>query len=556
MDDVQQYASRVVGAQLMIGQVPVPLNGFSLIHAIDQFPSGQAILQLDNRNDKEAIGSVQLRPERFAKLYKLLQDKILLNTRLDADSYLEVIDGNGVRIRFPCFIGQPQFTLYEGQLEMSVALTHSKIAVQAFNPQIYNTFGFYISPFTELMFGKKASPESQAALRSDSVALKCLAMLKYMVEHPYLEETPLKPNEYDGLPIHLMNVRAFHLVETILKDSAKTTEIKGLGDENFDIENLARILWNLFLNAGPFVNVLPALCEIFMFQMNSDFQGHLWLEHLQFLEEPNHRIIQVPMVDLNFTCAHAYTLPVLQVIVVAEDNEFYVYSGALGTNLGAAPLKPQVIHGGEVLAGVLLANDGTSWVRSHALAKFPEEITREAEGNFFIVPAPSWISPSLLTNDYVSATTLKDPEKPRTEAEVKAREIAAEKFKAFEVPKLEILKHMAFMNYQQLQLGGTSARIVIPLDFRPCPGRTYWVTGMDEAPLFIGFLREVHHNVGLTPSNGVAVTTLSFSHIRTADSHLPFDTTKLSSILSTKTPTILSTRLPATDKTFKPPPSS
>src|SRR6202008_3249450 len=162
-------------------------------------------------------------------------------------------------------------------------------------------------------------------------------ILEYLMNHAYLEPNQLDPNEYDALPIHLLNKRAFPLVKEVLTASRFTTEIDGLQSDDFNEENLLRQLWTLFLSAGPFSNALPGLCQMFMFQMNADYQGNLWLEDVQYLEDPKDRIIQIPLSSVNFTCAHLFTLPVLQVIVIGQGNEVYVYSGMTGTNVGQEP---------------------------------------------------------------------------------------------------------------------------------------------------------------------------------------------------------------------------
>jgi hypothetical protein len=235
-------------------------------------------------------------------------------------------------------------------------------------------------------------------------------------------------------------------------------------------------------------------------------------------------MIQVPIQEVRFDCAHLFEQPLLQVIVTSANMDLYVYTGTFGTQQGEAPTKPIGLAGGQDLATENLAGTGDQWGRLPCLAKYPTAVKRNAVGNFYVLQAPNWVNSDVILDTYMHQLVNeaeKLPDKDRFTLTPELTKQMRDKVKLAIKPRTTVLNYLAKQYFQSLYLGKTAGSVTIPYDIRPCVGRTYRVKDMAGNDIFIGFLREIHHSVTLTADQGSqAFTHLAFSHIRMAGAQL------------------------------------
>lgn len=517
-----QYSSKTVKITLEIGQVVIPVSRVVMRHTIDELPYAEVWVQLDNRgvDNNGAQGVVDINLQKFRRLMQLFQEKILSEFRIEPNVRLHVLDPNGFNLTFNGFLGKPDFMIQEGQVNLVVGVCHAKSALQAWTGTIYNFIQPYVLPSFVDAYGDSASPDAQGANRSQSVSKRVLALMEYAMKAVDMVPNQNDRTEFDMLPVHLLNQQAMKLVKEVLQASELATSIDGMQDPEFDGSNLEEMLFDVIRGVPNFWAVLKELCQIFMFQINADWQGNLWLERIQTVDAPGDRLISVPLAQIRFSAADMFEIPLLQVIVVGGDNALYVFSGEVGSNQGEPSPVPVVVSAGQYAGRI--ADDGEVWAKMTCVAKYPPDVPRNAAGNFYILQAPSWVnSDAVLDAMYDQLNDGTDPDASKientgtSEANIRKALLAGHK------PRIKLLQYMAEQMFKTLFLGGTMASVTIPFDVRPMVGRTYTVQDLDGKGLFVGFLRDVHHAVTISPDGGAdASTTLIFTHIQVSGAKL------------------------------------
>ena len=524
MTEASAYQSRTVTAHLAIGTTTVPLSRIVLRHTIDELPTAELTLQLDNRSKTGSAtqGSVEMNVEKLRRLAQMFQEKILNHYRLTADVRLTVAGSTQELLVFNGFLGKPEVVIREGQVDIIVTMVHAKAAVQAWTGQIYNYVELYALPSLADAYGESASPEAQAAENENSISMKMFAMVEYAMGHVKAVANLDDPLRYDMLPVHLLNQQSVSLVKEVLKASKGTTVIEGTGDAEFDAGNINHLLFDILRNSPNFWAVMKNLGQMFLFQINADWKGNLWMEPLRTLDDPGKRVIAVPLSQLRFNAAHIYELPILQVIVVGDGPELFASApGELGTNQGEQPSAPIPQAGSEDYSGRVTA-DGELWTVMQCLAKYPAVVDREQAGNFYVLRAPVWVNADAILDTQVEH--LKESLKQggsRFDLFVECQPEVKDLFLKQQKPRTKVLTHMAKQLFESLYLGSTYASITIPFDVRPCVGRTYTVQDTEGNSILVGFLRDVTHSVSLSADGGAeAVTHLMFTHIKVAGATL------------------------------------
>lgn len=555
MADASQYKSRSVSVTLQIGGAKVPVSGVTLRHTIDELPYAEISLQLDNLDIKqeEISGSVAMDVAKFRKLALLFQEKIMNEFRVDPNVILTVEDENNdgkFVLTFNGFLGKPEIVIQEGVMSIKVGMVHAAAALQAWNGQIYNYIEPYVMPGKADAFGSGASPEAQAAGTSSSISMRVLALVEYM-----MRAVEIMPNiddkEFDMMPIHLLNQKSLKIVNQVLRASAGETEINGVGDTDFDDNNLNEVLFEIVRNSPNFWAVLQQLGQTFLFQTNADWKGNLWLEPLQSVSEGTQgRVISVPLAQIRFNVAHLFELPIQQVIVVGAGQELYVFAGNMGTNQGQPLLTPAPMPAGQYFNGRVV-QDGDMWARMQGLARYPLQSDRTLVGNFYILQAPFWVNDdSILEPQLQKIQETLQIDEGRWANNIAAQPHLQDEFLKASKPRKKILAYMAEQLFNSLYLGATYASITVPFDLRPCVGRRYRVEDISSGEaLFDGFLKEVVHNMVLaSDGSSSASTDMIFTHVVVTGA-------KLKQLEQIATPGAVEIPIDRVDPTFRTPDS-
>ena len=503
----------------------MPVSGIVLRHTIDELPVAEVSVQLGNMDQvTEAIqSSVAINTDTFRKAAGLLQEKIYNEFRVTPDVRLIVRDGNkDFKLEFNGFLARPEMVIREGQVAIKLAMVHAKASLQAWTGQIYSSVEPYVTPYLADAFGDKSSTDAQRGGKGKSVALKVLGLIEHMMNSVELAPTVDEISEFTMMPLHRLNLRALPVVKAMLLASESTTEIDGLSDDEFDPSNCYATLLDVLRNSQNFLAALKALSHLFMFQMNADWKGNLWLEPVPSLSDgTGNRVIQVPMEQVRFNMAHLYELPLQQVVVVGPGVNLYVFSGQTGLQQGEPPATPIPLSAGEFYSG-RLPEDGDIWTRMQCIARYPEVVGQDMVGNFFVLNAPSWINADAILDSQLDlAKKDLDDAKDRFANSVAGQKAIQDNFLRASKPRNKLLSYMARQLFHALYLSGTYASITVPLDLRPCVGRRYQVQDLAGRPMFEGLLRDVHHEVSLgVESAASASTTLMFTHIVVAEAKL------------------------------------
>jgi hypothetical protein len=520
MPEDNQLNSQTLSVQLEVGRTLVPVQGCNLIHTVGELPQAEILLQIDSR---DAVSEVGINTEIYRRLSQLFQEKIQNKTSLEPDSRLTITDTSGFRLVFNGYLGQPEVAFQSGRAIIRVSMVHAKAGVQAWNGKIYHYVQPYAYPGLFEAFSDSASPDAQAAFKSTSIAQHMQALLEFAMNSAVMVSSFDDTTSYDLLPIHNMNKKAMPMVMDVLKASRETTRIDGLQADAFAPDNMHDRIFEVLRGSPNFWVALQHISRMFMFQVNADWKGNLWLEKIPYLSDPGDRVISVPVADLTFRSSHLYELPVLQVLVVGSDINQYVFSGQLGADQGARPLVPVPVDGSEHYAGRIAA-EGDTWSRMFSLARYPEHVDRDAAGMFYVLQVPNWINDDLLA--YETLEELRETAEKQSSTMDRNQQLVAimpelrSAIQKQNTPRLKILQYMARMFFEELYLGATYATVTVPFDARPCAGRTYKVQDFAGNPLFSGYLRSVNHSVSIVPPGAVASTTLVFSHILVSGARL------------------------------------
>jgi hypothetical protein len=538
------YNARSVGIKLEIGQVTVPINSVTLRHTVDELPSAEVGIQLDNGS----VGSVEMNTEMFRKMSQLLQEKIMNEFKTKPDVRLTVDDGNASKLVFDGFLCRPSVDVTYGTVLNKVGIVHAKAALQAWNGQIYNYVEPYVSSTFAEAFADGSHPDAKQAKTSKSVAMKVWAMVDLAHRTSYLQEN-LTDGAFDLLPIQMMNDSVKSIIHEVLKASETRTEIEGLEDDNFSSDNLLSSIFETLRNSMNFWGVMKYLTQMFLLQINADWRGNLWLEHLQTVEEPEDREISVPLNQIYFSSAHTYEIPLLQVIVMSRGSGLYINNGGSGLNQGDEFSPPVPTAAGEVVRRLTAA--GETWLNTQVLARFPDSVELTEAGTFYLLDAPSWLDADAHYDSDFKDLLNKVPDKASyAEKILVVIENKRNALVKHNSPRGKILSHLARQLFQLLYLGATSAHLTVPLDLRICCGRTYTVKDMAGNALFIGYLQTVEHTITLGSGDvATAVTRLAFTHIRIAGADLK----QLRTRLEAPMPVVIGSKPP--DPTYKTPES-
>lgn len=537
--------AKQVSVELKIGDVEVPVSAVDLYHKIDELPYAQIRMQLDNRDARQTgvakIGNVKLDLEQFGKLHKVMQEKIFNDFALTPDVAILVKDAEGNELKFVGFLGDPSFRLIEGDLILTVTAVHHMAVLQAVNAQIYAEQPNYELPFLAGAFSE-AGPITaditpgffldiqklgrivedlaklkDAPLRSDSIAQRIRVILEALHKR-YTGHLNLETGQLDTFPVFNLNAKALKYATDFLKRSEPFTMIEGIKDENFQSDTLHFSIYQALVNSPNFLMALSVFRSMFLFQMNATWDGKAWLEHLFTVHPTEGRRIQSPVIDVAYSVARMFELPIVQVLVQSGGSGFWILQGEQGVNTGDAPLSPEPTPFGDAARATI--DRGETSLKS--IAKFPLTVKSTAAGNYYLIQAPAWVGPDRFLREDMENPGRKGRSKFDVVPEV--YELMRKKLKDKDGARKKVLDYLAEFTFKDLVLQGTAATEVIPLNVAVAAGRTYDVVSMEEDEMYSGYLRGITHSIVISKEAASATTTLMFTHIRAANATLnPID---------------------------------
>lgn len=527
----ENYEAKSLKATLTIGTVEVPITEFTLRHGINEFPTAQVTVQLDNQNAVNSQGhqgSVDIDIDKVRVLMRVLQEAVQNRGRVIPNAVLHIVDPQGQHLRFIGFLGRPDTTISAGSFNLNFSLAHAKTVLQMWNGQVYDIPNNYVTgrSFSAAAFSKEdgAPVEFVDYRRRGSITMRLLALLKYMLRVHVPMGNTQHANEYDMLPMHLLNERALPYVEEVLRASRTSSDILTVKESLADscAQEIDAHLMQLLTQLPSLWFVLQQLARSFLMQINADWMGHLWVERQYMCEEPatwidrrtkrpEVRRISVPQASIRFNSSNLNEPPLLQVIVTGNDSGQYVRSNQ--DNIAQPTPDPTAMPAGQAYVDKQLSlSDLTG--RMWALVKYPASVDKTVAGTFLVRQAPSWLGSWAFTHEDLKVITDAHSTGSRFRASIVVQQALDDRAKIDTEGRERILKYIAEQTFKQEYLSGTSAMMQVPFDVRPQVGRTYLVTDLQGKPLFKGYLHSVMHSgVVATDGSAQASTTLAFSHI-------------------------------------------
>lgn len=496
--------ARQIRGGFKIGDVQVPVTNIELQHTVEEPPSAQVSVQIDQqrrfRQDEVSVGGVKIDLNQFGRIHQLLQDKILNRFKLETDARLVVSDGIGNEIQFNGFSGRPTMTLRNGELMLNIGSVHPVVALQAYTSQIYAQQNNYAVAAWRTFL-------EQNDRLTDSIAERVLGMVEVLARDGVINQDSTSSTA-PPLPVHNLNLETIDRVKQFLESSIELTRYPGVDRSTFD-EGLHQTLYQVLSGSPNFLMALRAISESFLFQMNANWSGESWMEHWGMLAPSDGRVIQSPEENIKFSMNHMFELPVSQVLIQSGGRGYFMLSDITSVP-DPAPSSPKPTSLGQAIQ----SPTGTFDTSLTNIRAYPETISQDAKGQYYLVRAPRWVaSPSQASvqnakeriggSKFETAVSRLNQERGRLQSQDKDRDV--------------ILDHLSRIIFKDINLKNTRSNISIPLDLRPQVGRNYEVRNLDGQLLFSGYLRSVNHYINLGTGGGSSYTTLTFSHILAPD---------------------------------------
>lgn len=546
-----------------VGNVTIPVNSISFRHVINSLPTVEFTTQLSNR---AAGTSINL--QQFQALNIIVQQRFYNNFSLVPDTSIEVTDGDGNTITFIGFLMQPRFRLANGQLNLVFSAVHVGAAFQAFNGSAYFITPYYGAATYESYFNGFSNYPKSAILLSQLEDLppinasvqtwsdfmdangnyenlfvtgqKSAPVTNSISQHIWtvisnlhaviVEDAARNPADVQNIMnITVLNANTAVLpyVRNFLMGSFLTTVIAGLsrfgtsgaGDDP-DTQPLHETIFKILTESPNFLATILNYIPPFLFQLNATWDGCLAFEPNQFIQSPNGRLIQAPISDILFSLAGSHELPLAQVIVQSQQQEYYTFGGNLSTNQTSvetaesdlnieSDVTPQNSNLPRLFNTLTYGGDTLRF-----LTRYPE-VPVVTAGRYMTVTAPSWTRPTSYTG--ADITDLEAPSSTPLNRFVNAVAVYTRqqqtKFTNQQSTRAPVLDYLARLTYESSVLEKTNAFLTIPLNLLVQVGRTYDIQSMEGDSMYSGFLNAVTHTITLEEQGGTATTTLDFSHI-------------------------------------------
>lgn len=556
-------ATKQVQVTVQIGGVQVPVNSVTLTHQINAIPYVEIMLQLDNADAQTSktgkIGAVTIDLTLFGKYNSAMQGHILNDFSLETDLQVYVVDGDGNNILFKGYLGQPKFQLRSGQLFLSVAGAHQMAVLMAFNGQIYFNQDFYdavtfndffedpnngnqgvidkptidTSNLTRIaandvsQVGAVSSivsalnSQSNIGGKTNSIAFRTNVILSgLLTNYPDagFQETSLNSEPLNKV-VQNLNMAALPYVNAFLTNSFASTFVPGLTSDGFEIgeETLHRELFNAITSTSNFLSTVRYLLPNFLFQLNAgwggtDAKNSFWLEHLATHADPAGRVIQIPVLDISFSMASIFEIPLIQVIVQGGGSTFYGQQGNLSTYVRNQPPPTTPLAAGDTEADV----EGNPTLQS--LARYPtsDKIDTDVQGMYMTIPAPRWINKD---NFAIESTNWNFPPFKTGDKFAVApanQQALSDNLSDQENARQAALNYFAEFTFKDIYLQKAQASQSVPLNLKVQVGRTYQVNDVTGTNLFTAYLAGVTHRINISEEGAGATTHMDFTHVKAA----------------------------------------
>lgn len=497
-------AARTPSAQVTIGSLKPAVTRVQVRHEINVLPSVSLELQVVSGQTQDGqTPSVDIDLKRFGVFNRVMQERILNEFGTQPDLRMVLDDGDGHTRTFTGFSGNPVFGLQNGSISLGLSGVHEMIALTGFVGAIYTrqvlTDDFY------------AVVKQNDANNIGLIVQRMLAglMQRYIGENA--AQMMERDTALDVLPVHRLNTKLLPYAEKFLAYSQVGTTFDELGgkDTVAQMQPVLARLKQILVQAPNLLAAFDAIRSMFIFQMNSSWDGKAWMEQMRTLDSPEGMLIKVPTTGVRFNLAGLFRIPIVQLVVQGAGTPLYGITGdsGVGGTGGNAPARGDAA---DVLADMARAGATSLGM----IGRYPEVVADNATGRYEFVVAPDWlpaVSPRI--SDRIASGY-----KGKSRAE-RALEDVSRSVKLINTRgqvRQSFVDYLAEMEFRNRYLAEATAEVSAPMNIQVQPGYTYYVKSMDGAELFSGYLMAVTHDLMVAPdgSGGTAITHMAFSHVR------------------------------------------
>lgn len=490
-------SARTPSAQVTVGSLKPAVTRVQVRHEINVLPTVSLDLQVvAGQTSDGRTPSVDIDLKRFGNLNRALQERILNEFGTEPDLRVVLDDGDGHARTFTGFSGNPVFGLQNGGIVLGLSGVHEMIALTGFVGSIYTR---------QVVSSDYYAVVEQA--KADNIGLIVQLMLAELMKR-YTGENAAQMMDRDTaldiMPVHRLNTKLLPYAEKYLAYSQVGTVFADLDqpDTVAQSQPIVARLKQLLVGAPNLLAAFDAIRNMFVFQMNSSWDGKAWLEQRRTLDSPTGMLIKVPTSSVRFNLSGLFRIPIVQVVVQGAGVPFYGITGDNGVGAGG--------DAASTLAEIALAGANSLGM----VGRYPATVAKDATGRYEFVTAPDWlpaVTPRIsdrLGSNYAgksrAARALEDV--GRSVKLVNERGQVRQSF----------VDYLAEMEFRNRYLAEATADVTVPMNLQVQPGYTYYVESMDGHELFSGYLMSATHDLMVAPdgSGGSATTHLVFSHVR------------------------------------------
>jgi len=489
-------SARTPSAKVTLGSLQPAVTRVQVRHEINVLPTISLDLQIVAGPTSDGrTPSVDIDLPKFGRYNRAMQERILNEFGTAPDLRVVMDDGDGHARTFTGFSGNPTFGLQNGGIALGINGVHEMIALTGFIGAIYTR---------QVVAGDYYAVVEKA--KADNIGLMVQSMLAELMKRYTGENgarTADRDTAVDILPVHRLNSKLLPYAEKYLAYSQVGTVFADLDKPETvaQAQPIVARLKQLLVGSPNLLTAFDAIRNMFVFQMNSSWDGKAWLEQTRTLDSPTGMLIKVPTTSVRFNLAGLFRIPIVQVVVQGPGVPFYGITGDNGVGGGDT---------NATLAELSLAGANSLGM----LGRYPSTVAKDATGRYEFVNAPDWlpaVTPRI--KDRISSNYAGKSRAERALEDV-SRSVKLTNDRG--QVRQSFVDYLAEMEFRNRYLAEATAELTLPMNLQVQPGYTYYVESMDGHELFSGYLQAAAHDLMVAPagSGGAATTRLAFSHVR------------------------------------------
>lgn len=464
---------------------------------------GQSTCFLTLQERVDAVGkggkAVDALSEDIPLRLQTLQSLVFAQAKTAYDSAVTVIDGVN-QLNFRGYLSNPSFSNAPGSMGPSYTLMHESAILGNYRSHIYQ-FSELERQINKLNPFQYKQTDADIAVRFMSVLDQTVKDWVNVYSKNVQTEVPISIEQKAAW--HKMNLVVYPYLKAVM-DASKGAVVWDLFSQLTDVASQGEISTYiaslLSEKYDSFTTVLEQFERSFQCLFVPSFppdasQAFGKLVSYHDIAAGKTTPLKLPITVLQFSGGNRAALPVTHVLVQGAVNQSWrtnaISQGRQGTPTPMLAAWPPTVYAG----GRVLVDSGPPWMRGI----LPQDFAASA-----VFDPAQGLDLSVYQSGRVKINVLIN--------------------KLYEV-KADIMQQWAKNLYEFSSLENSTCNLEVPLDVSIVPGQRYAVQNMSGTQFFTGFLAQVAHRISVqgraAGSAGVAVTSLTFTHLNAGNFTLP-----------------------------------